>query len=134
MLQLRYIAQKDLGFQRENMILLYSVPENMISGVTTAMTGSSIATLIAAPATGYRNYITHVIVTNSSSAVGTFVSITNGSTGATLYTGYAATSGGGFSITFPTPLRQPESGSPLGAICTTAGANVIVAASGYKGI
>jgi hypothetical protein len=114
--------------------LPYSVPENMVSGVTTAITGSSIATLIAAPAAGYRNYITHIIATNSSSAVGTFVNVTNGSNGANLYAGYAAKDGGGFSITFPTPLRQTESGSPLGVFCVTAGANVIVAASGYKGI
>lgn len=115
-------------------VLPYANPENFVSGVTAAMTGTTTTSLLGAPATGLRNYITHIIATNSHATVGTFVIIQDGSGGTTLYEGYAAAVGGGFSITLPTPLRQPTTATALYCACVTTGSNTIVSASGYKGI
>lgn len=117
----------------KQIVLPYANPENFVSGVTAAMTGTTSTSLIAAPAAGLRNYITHIIGTNSHATVGTFIIIQDGSGGTTIYEGYAAAVGGGFSISFPTPLRQPTTATALYCQNVTTGANTIVAASGYKG-
>lgn len=114
-------------------VLPYANPENFVSGLTAAMTGTTSTSLIAAPASGLRNYVTHIIATNSHATVGTFVLIQDGSGGTTIYEGYCAPAGGGFSISFPTPLRQPTTATALYCQDVTTGANVIVSASGYKG-
>lgn len=114
-------------------VLPYANPENFVSGVTAAMTGTTTTSLIAAPAAGLRNYVTHIIATNSHATVGTFIIIQDGSGGTTIYEGYAAAVGGGFSITFPTPLRQPTTATAIFCANVTTGANTIVSASGYKG-
>lgn len=114
-------------------VMPYANPENFVSGVTAAMTGTTSTSLIAAPASGLRNYITHIIGTNSHATVGTFIIIQDGSGGTTLYEGYAAAAGGGFSITLPTPLRQPTTATAIYCANVTTGANTIVSASGYKG-
>src|SRR5207237_3720237 len=83
----------------------YANPENFVSGaITTAMTGTTSTSLIAAPAAGLRNYITQITVSNSHATVGTDVIIQDGSGGATLYTIPAAAVYGGAVITFPTRL------------------------------
>lgn len=115
-------------------VLPYANPENFVSGVTSAMTGTTSTSLIAAPAGSLRNYVTHIIGTNSHATVGTFILIQDGSGGTTIYEGYAAAVGGGFSISFPTPLRQPTTATALYCQNVTTGANTIVSASGYKGL
>lgn len=117
----------------KQIVLPYANPENFVSGLTAAMTGTTSTSLLAAPAAGLRNYITHVLISNSHATVGTFVTLQDGSGGTALYTGYAAAVGGGFSITFPTPLRQPTTATALFVVNVTTGANVIASASGYKG-
>lgn len=114
-------------------VLPYANPENFVSGVTSAMTATTSTSLISAPASGLRNYITHIIGTNSHATVGTFINIQDGSGGTVLYSGYAAAVGGGFSITFPTPLRQPTTATALYVVNVTTGSNTVVAASGYIG-
>lgn len=114
-------------------VLPYSNPENFVSGVTAAMTGTTSTSLLAAPASGLRNYVTHIIVTNSHATVGTFILIQDGSGGTTLYEAYAVATGGGFSITFPVPLRQPTTATALFVQNVTTGSNTIASASGYKG-
>lgn len=114
-------------------VLPYANPENFVSGLTAAMTGTTTTSIVAAPASGLRNYLTHIICTNSHATVGTFVIVQDGSGGTTYYEGYAAAVGGGFSITFPTPLRQPTTATAVFVADVTTGANVICAASGYKG-
>ncbi len=114
-------------------VLPYANPENFVSGVTAAMTGVTSTSLIAAPAAGLRNYVTNLICTNSHATQGTFVIVQDGSAGTTIYEGYAAAVGGGFSITFPTPLRQPTTATALFVQDVTTGANVICSGSGYKG-
>lgn len=118
----------------KQIVLPYANPENFVSGLTAAMTGTTSTSIVAAPASGLRNYLTQIICTNSHASVGTFVIVQDGSGGTTYYEGYAAAVGGGFSITFPTPLRQPSTATAVFVADVTTGANVICAASGYKGI
>ncbi len=111
----------------------FAAPASYVSGVTAAMTGTTSTSLLAAPTTGLRNYITQLLVTNSHATVGTFVSIQDGNGGTTIYEGYAAPLGGGFSISFPIPLKQPTLATALYCADVTTGANVIVSASGFTG-
>lgn len=110
----------------------YGPSASYVSGVTAAMTSTTSTSLVAAPAASLRNYITQLVCTNSHATVGTFVLIQDGSGGTTIYEAYAAAVGGGFAITFPTPLRQPTTATALYVADVTTGANVICAASGFK--
>lgn len=116
-------------------VLPYANPENFVSGaITTAMTGTTSTSLIAAPASGLRNYITQITVSNAHATVGTDVIIQDGSGGTTLYTIPAAAVYGGATITFPTPLRQPTTATAIYCANVTTGASTKVSAVGYKGI
>jgi hypothetical protein len=113
----------------------YGNPANYVSGaITTAMTGTTTTSLIAAPAAGLRNYITQVTVSNSHATVGTDIILQDGSGGTTLYTIPAAAVYGGAVVTFPTPLRQPTTATALFCANVTTGASTKVSASGYKGV
>lgn len=115
-------------------VMLYANPENFVSGaITTAMTGTTSTSLVAAPAAGLRNYITQITVSNAHATVGTDVIIQDGNAGTTLYTIPAAAVYGGAVITFPTPLRQPTTATALFCANVTTGASTKVSASGYKG-
>lgn len=115
-------------------VLPYSNPENFVSGaITTAMTGTTTTSLIAAPAAGLRNYITNIVVSNAHATVGTDVIIQDGSGGTTLYTIPAAAVYGGASVTFPVPLRQPTTATAIFCANVTTGASTKVSATGYKG-
>lgn len=115
-------------------VLPYSNPENFVSGaITSAMTGTTSTSLIAAPAAGLRNYITQVTVSNSHATVGTDIIIQDGSGGTTLYVIPAAAVYGGAVVTFPTPLRQPTTATAIYCANVTTGSSIKVSASGYKG-
>ncbi len=114
-------------------VLPYANPENFVSGTTSAMTGTTSTSLIAAPASGLRNYITQITVSNAHATVGTDIVIQDGSGGTTLYTIPAAAVYGGAAITFPTPLRQPTTATAIYCANVTTGASTKVSASGYKG-
>lgn len=113
----------------------YGHNDNGISGLTSAMTGttSTAVTGISAPGANIYNYITQLTVGNSHATVGTFVELQDGSGGTTFYTVPAAAVYGGAVITFPKPLKQPTANTALYCKNTTTGANVIVSASGFKG-
>jgi hypothetical protein len=104
------------------------------------MTGTTTTSLLAAPASGLRNYITQITVSNGSTTVPTDIVIQDGSGGTTLYTVPApigtgtgtGTSGGSF--TFPVPLRQPTTATAIFVANVTTGSSTKVSASGYKGI
>lgn len=116
-------------------VLPYANPENFVSGaITSAMTGTTSTSLIAAPASGLRNYITQITVSNAHATVGTDIVIQDGSGGTTLYTIPAAAVYGGAVITFPTPLRQPTTATAIYCANVTTGASTKVSASGYKGV
>jgi hypothetical protein len=106
--------------------LPYANPENFVSGTTST-------SLIAAPASGLRNYITQITVSNAHGTVGTDVVIQDGSGGTTLYTIPAAALYGGAVLTFPVPLRQPTTATAIYCANVTTGASTKVSASGYKG-
>lgn len=106
---------------------LYAPVASFISGVTSVMTGTSSVQVLAPAAGGQRNYITNVLVTNAA-ASGTTVQLIDG--GTVIYVGYAAPSGGGFSATFPTPLRQSSIAGNLSALSSIQ-ASVYVSASGF---
>lgn len=109
-------------------------PANFVNGtITTAMTGTTSTSLVAAPASGLRNYITQITVSNAHATVGTDVEILDGSGGTVMYTIPAAAVYGGAALTFPTPLRQPTTATAIHARNVTTGASVKVSASGYKG-
>ncbi len=113
----------------------YGNPANFVSGaITSAMTGTTSTSLIAAPASGLRNYITQITVSNSHATVGTDVVIQDGSGGTTLYTIPAAPAYGGAVLTFPTPLRQPTTATAIFCANVTTGSSIKVSASGYKGV
>ncbi|MDD5406988.1 MAG: hypothetical protein PHE73_08640 [Sulfurovaceae bacterium] len=109
----------------------YALPQQLVSGATSDITNTTATTIIAGVASNYL-YITHILVTNSHATVGTFVNITEETSGTVLYTGYAAAAGGGFSITLPTPLKVPTAAKALQATCVTTGSNTRVSAVGYK--
>lgn len=105
----------------------YAFPSQLISGITSVITGTASVQVLAPAATGQRNYITNVLVTNAA-AVGTTVELFDG--GNVIYVGYAAASGGGFAVSFPAPLRQSSIAGNLSALSSIQ-ASVYVSASGY---
>lgn len=118
----------------KQIILPYSNPENFVSGaITTAMTGTTSTSLVAAPGAGLRNYITTIIISNSHATAGTDVIIQDGSGGTTLLTIPAAAVYGGAVINLPVPLRQPTTNTALFCANVTTGASTKVSAVGYKG-
>lgn len=115
--------------------LPYANPENFVSGaITSAMTGTTSTSLVAAPAAGLRNYITTIIVSNAHATVGTDIVIQDGSGGTTLLTIPAAAVYGGAVITLPVPLRQPTTATAIYCANVTTGASTKVSAVGYKGV
>lgn len=106
------------------------LPTTPCSGFTAAITGVAATDVIAAGGAGVFTYVTQVLVTNSHASVGTLVSLQD-SDGTTIYTGYAAPAGGGYTISFPTPLKMPVANKKLQAICGTTGSNVYVSANGF---
>lgn len=108
----------------------YGVPEVTVSGATAAITGTSVAAVIAAGASGVRNYVTSILVTNSHATVGTLVEIRDGTT-TVLWRGYAAPLGGGFSCHFPKPLRGTAA-TAINAYNITTGSNTYVCAAGFQ--
>lgn len=118
----------------KQVVLPYAIPESFVSGaITTAMTGTTSTSLVAAPGAGLRNYLTTIIVSNSHATVGTDVIIQDGSGGTTLLTIPAAAVYGGAVITLPTPLRQPTTATAIFCANVTTGASTKVSAVGYTG-
>lgn len=117
----------------KQIVMPYANKENFVSGTTSAMTGTTSTSLVAAPGSGLYNYITQISCVNSHATVGTFVTVQDGSGGTALMTLAAASVFGGSSYTFPTPLKQPTSNTALYVADVTTGANVICSATGYKG-
>jgi len=107
------------------------IPDTSVSGVTSAITDNAAHDVIAAGGAGIYNYITQILVTNSHASTGTLVTIRD-SDGTAIYSGYAAAAGGGFSCSFPTPLKSPASNKKVQAICGTTGANVYVSINGFQ--
>jgi hypothetical protein len=114
----------------KQIVLPYSIPENFIVGTTANMTNTADVVVVATQSSGIRTFVNHLSILNSS-AVGTWVNIKDGST--VIYTTYAASGGGGVSLTLPTPLRGSAATALWGA-CETTGSNTRITVVGYKGV
>lgn len=110
----------------------YALSAGLVKGTTSAMTGTTSTSLIAAPGAGLKNYITSLSCVNSHATVGTFVTVQDGSGGTAIWTVAAAALFGGTVVTFPSPLQQPTANTALYVANVTTGANVICSASGFK--
>lgn len=118
----------------KQVVMPYANNENFVSGaITTAMTGTTSTSLVAAPGASLRNYITTIVVSNAHATVGTDVAIQDGSGGTTLMTIPAAAVYGGAVINLPVPLRQPTTNTAIYCANVTTGASTKVSAVGYKG-
>lgn len=118
---------------------VYPLPDNPVSGLTTAMTGttSTAVTGMGAPGAAVHNYITQVTISNTDADTGTLVHLQDGSGGTTIYTfpaPAAVNSVGvaGATFAFPTPLKQPTANTALYAVNATTGASVIVCVTGFR--
>lgn len=111
-------------------VMPYTNPENIKQGATSDITNTTATTIIAGTASNYL-YVTSILVTNSHATVSTFVNITEETSGTVLASGYALAAGGGFSLTFPSPMRLPTIAKAIQATCVTTGANVRASAVGF---
>lgn len=102
-----------------------------VSGVTSAMTGTTSTQLIAA-VTSNKLYLTTITCGNSHATVGTFVNVQDGSGGATLWTIPAGAVYGG-AVNNIVPPVATTSGNGVFVVDATTGANVICSGSGYSG-
>ena len=103
-----------------------------VSGViTSAMTSTTSTSLLAAPASGLRNYVTHIACYNTDADTNTLINVQDGSGGTTIYQ-VSAPFGGGATLTLPFPLRQPTTATALFVANVTTGAATTCAASGFS--
>lgn len=125
-------AKQDTGNTSLNNIdgKLYSEKGNEIRGYVEAITTNTAQDIIAAQ-TGAYSYVNAILVTNSHATQGTIVRIQD-DTGNVMWSGYAAPVNGGFTVTFPTPLKSSTTNTKIQAICGTTGASVTVSISGFK--
>ncbi|SHH62308.1 hypothetical protein [Bradyrhizobium erythrophlei] len=106
---------------------------NLVQGaITTAMTGTTSTSLLAAPGAGLHNMITQVTASNAHATQGTDIVLQDGSGGTAFYTIPAAANYGGATITFNPPLRQPTANTALFCANVTTGANTKASANGFK--
>lgn len=99
------------------------------AGPTGGITDTADDAIQAAGGAGVRHYLTSLTVVNAHSTVATEVVIKDGST--VIHRGYAAAAGGGYTITFPTPLRGTAA-TALNVACITTGSATHVSASGFS--
>lgn len=126
-------AKQDIGNTYLNTInaRLYQQVGQEIFGFAEGVTTDAATDVLAAQGAGYYTYITSILVINSHATVGTLIRIIDG-TAAILYKGYAAPNGGGFTISFPTPLRTTAANTKVQILCTTTGANIVCTFTGFK--
>lgn len=129
-----YITPAGSGYQISSTSPLPISPwasGTLVSGATAKIENTTSTQVIAGVSLNYL-YITQCTVTNSDASVGTLVSLQNGDGGTTLYSAYAASAGGGFAISFPSPLKVPTAGNGLYVAAGTTSAEVYVSCSGFK--
>ena len=115
----------------KQIILPYALPGLtwQYAGPTGGITDTADDAIQAAGGAGVRHYLTALTVINSHATVGTEVVIKDGST--VIHRGYAAAAGGGYALTFPTPLRGTAA-TALNVACITTGSATVVSASGFS--
>lgn len=113
-------------------VLPYANPENFLYGATAAIVDTTGTAILASAGGSLRNYVTSIAVFNSHATVSSVVEIRDGTT-TVMFRGYALAAGGGFTISFPTPLRGTAA-TAVNAYVITTGSNIYVSATGYKGL
>lgn len=116
----------------DKVVVPYSGPDNLVSGVSADIEDTTEVQLIAAQGEGIKIYITSITVTNNSESVNTVVKFKDGSGGTVKFRNNAAMDGGGFSVQLPTPIEF-SANTAIFVQCETTGASVQVSISGYKG-
>lgn len=116
----------------DKVVVPYSGPDNLVSGVSADIEDTTEVQLIAAQGEGIKIYITSITVTNNIENVNTVVKLKDGSGGAVKFRNNAAKDGGGFSVQLPTPIEF-SANTAIFVQCETTGARVQVSISGYKG-
>lgn len=118
--------------QNGNVIARLAPLPNWVSGViTTPMTVTTSTLLVAAPASGLRNYITEISCVNAHATVDTLVNIQDGSGGTTIAQLSAPHAYGGHQKS-SAMIRQPTTATGLYVANVTTGASVTCSASGFK--
>lgn len=107
----------------------YTVPENLISGVTAAVIGTTDTAIIAAQGVGVRIYVSTICVTNSHATVDTLTEIKDSVT--VIWRVFAKSAGGGYCVNFANPIRLAANTALNGANITT-GSNTYFSAAGFK--
>lgn len=108
----------------------YCLPENLLKGKTGDITDTTATTVLAAPGSGVRIYVTQVSLYNSHATVGTWVDLLDNATA--IHSVYLPAAGGKAELSFPVPL-QLTANQPLRVQAATTGASFRANASGYKG-
>lgn len=126
-------GKQDIGNVQLGLISarLYQQVGQEIVGFAEGINTDVAADVIAAQGAGYYTYITSVLVINYHATVGTLIRIIDGTT-AIMYKGYAAPVGGGFTISFPTPIRTSVANTKVQILCGTTGANIVCSFAGFK--
>lgn len=106
----------------------YAQPVSYVFGVSSIISKTTADSVLSAPGASLRNFVTQITVTNGS-ATATHVLIKDSGAGV-MHAGYAAASGGGFSASFPVPLRQATQNASVD-IVSSAQASITTAISGY---
>ena len=114
-------------------VLAPSAATPVKGAITTAMTGTTSTSLLAAPGAALYNYITTIVVSNGHASVGTNILIQDGNGGTTMMTIPAAANYGGAVITLPVPLKQTTANTALYAQNETTGSSTKVSCVGYTG-
>lgn len=116
----------------KQIVLPYAIPENAVDGsLSSDLTDTTSTSLVAAQGAGIRFYMTSLQVTNSDATTSTVVKITDGSGGTLKHRLYALAGGGGYTVTFPTPIRF-SANTAVHIVCETTGATIQASAQGYK--
>lgn len=98
--------------------------------VTATTTGAGAMTLLAAPSTGVRNYITQVQCVNTSASTQAVASIKSGST-TIWYVGCPPASVNQGIVVFSPPLRQPDTATSLTMTMSAAATTAYMNMSGF---
>lgn len=113
-------------------VYLWAQPGSWVQGtLTSAMTGTTSTSLLAAPGGSLHNYLVTIMCDNASASVSTGVTIQDGNGGTQIAHVAAAAVQGGTALTFGIPLKQPTAATALYVVDDTTGAAVKCTATGF---